>query len=73
MTTWARSLTRTREVSTPRSLSIASSSSSERGLMTTPFPTMQVVPGLKMPAGTRCSPKRPRSLTIVCPALLPAE
>ena len=73
MTMWARSLTRTREVSTPRSLSIASSSSSDFGLMTTPLPTMHVVLGLKMPAGTRCRPKRPRSFTMVWPALLPAE
>ena len=73
ITTCARSLTRTREVSTPRLASISNSSISECGLMTTPLPMTQVVSAWKMPAGTRCRPNFPRSFTIVWPALLPAE
>src|SRR4029453_11535351 len=57
--------------STPRARRPSSSSVSTRGSTTTPLPMMHVLPGERIPLGTRWNANFSSPLTIVWPALLP--
>ena len=71
MITWALRLTRTRETSIPREISMSSSPMSVSGLTTTPLPMTDVMCGYSTPDGTRCSFRTSSPLTTVWPALSP--
>ena len=67
----AFALIRSREVSTPRLVSMAISSNSAARFTTTPLPITGVTCGERIPAGRSLSSNFSPSTTTVCPALLP--
>ena len=67
--TWALALTTRRDTSTPRPASRSSSRKSASGDTTTPLAITEVVPGVRMPLGSRWVANFSPFTTIVWPAL----